>query len=114
MRSRSAAASSVGRLLADVVAAVDADAAHVVGPRAPHLDRVAVELLLVVADRPGDERRAGHASPGRAVRVVVLGRVHRQAEGDGAAAVVAGDREALVAERARISARTSRAIARLQ
>src|SRR6185503_2613711 len=47
------------RLLGHVMAAVDPPAAEVGGPRAPDRERVAVEVLEVVLDRPEEERRAG-------------------------------------------------------
>ena len=59
------------RLLGHVVAAVDRRAADVVGPRAPDRDRIAAQVLEVVVDGPGDQRRAAHAAAGRPVGVVV-------------------------------------------
>src|SRR5829696_4619743 len=59
------------RFLGYVVAGLDRAAAQVVRPRAPDLERVAVQLLHVVARRPEHEHRALNMSARTTVRVVV-------------------------------------------
>ena len=69
---------------------------------APDRDRVAPQLLEVVVDRPGDQRRASHPAAGRAVGVVV-----RAVDAEAGAVVLAHrvdrlrvvDRAAVVGER---------------
>src|SRR4051794_32701339 len=59
------------RLFGHVVARVDADTAHVVGPVAPDRHGVAVELLHVVVDGAREQQRAGDPAAGGTVGLLV-------------------------------------------